>query len=215
MDKIISFKTDLPFYLRLPPSWFISYDDIYKECAIFCTHRFGEIQFCKSTELINNCKIKEYDLSNTNEPYKEYKYKITGCSEYLREEVPTLIINRAKNGGFTELKSYTEIDMLLLINDIDNVNESILKNRISDNLNHFINIYRLITQDPYILKIDFELDLYIMDIRIAEFPANLKNRTMIEVVKDLANIEFSDYIGEGRKEILRLNHLKDIWPEKI
>jgi len=209
MCQLISFKTDLPFYLRLPPNWFISYDNFHGECAIHCSHRFGQKQFSKSTPMINNLKIKKYDNYGKDRPYNKYQYQITGYSENLKEEIPTLNIDRSDNGGFTELETYTEIHMLLFE---DNIDEFTFKNRISNNLNHFINIYRLITQDPYVFKIDFELDLYIRDIRMASLPENLKDRTISEILENLDNIEFPDYIGQGRKEILRVNHLADIWP---
>ena len=214
MSDLISVKTDVPFYLRLPPYWFISHDAVKSKCAILCSHRFGEIRFNKNTKMYNNSEFKEFDKSNVTKPYKEYKYKTTNNYRDIKDEITTAEINVSKDGGFKELKTYTEFDMLLYWDGINKIDELILKERISNNLNHFLNIYRLVTQDPYVTKIDFDLDLYIVDIRVCKLLPNLKDLPIEKIIRDINKIKFMDNIGLGRATIQRLDSLEDIWPGK-
>ena len=214
MKFLVSFKTDLPYYLRLPYAWFLSYDDVYKECAINCRHRFGEIQFKKSTETINNTsllKIISPPITSNLPPYKYLKKDILAETG---EEITTSIVDLSENGGFTELRAYSEIDMIILVNDSEEVNYNNLKVRLSDNLNHFIDIYRLLTQDPYIKRVNIDTDLYIKDLRVAEIPEDLKELPFKELFGHIDKLGFGTKIGEHRFTNQRLNSIEDIWPGK-
>jgi len=214
MANLISFKTDLPYYLRLPFAWFLSYDDIYKECAINCRHRFGEIQFKKSTEIINNTSLSKMISPPITTGLPTYGYKKTDVLAVTGEEITTSLIDLSENGGFTELRAYTEIDMIIFVGDSEKVDSKNLKERFSNNLNHFINIYRLIQQDPYVKRINFNTDLYIQDISVAEIPEDLKDLPFKKIFESIGKIAFKSKIGEGRTTTQRLNAIEDIWPGK-
>ena len=214
MPSLVSFKTDLPYYLRLPFAWFPSYDDIQKECAINCRHRFGEVQFKKSTEIINNTSLSKIISPPIKSDLPTYKYKKTDILAETGEEITTSIIDLSENGGFIELRAYTEIDMIIFVDDSEKINYNNLKTRFFNNLNHFINIYRLIMQDPYIKRINLDADLYIQDIRVAEIPDNLKNLPFKKLFEYIGKLAFGTKIGEGRSTTQRLNSIEDIWPGK-
>lgn len=214
MAELVSFKTDLPFYLRLPFAWFLSYDDIYKECAINCRHRFGEVQFKESTEIINNTSLSKIISPPIKSDLPTYKYKKTDILADTGEEITTSVIDLSENGGFIELRAYTEIDMIIFVGDSEKIDYKNLKERFSNNLNHFINIYRLIVQDPYIKRINLDTDLYIQDIRVAKIPDDLKDLPFKKLFENISTIAFGTKIGEGRTVTQRLNSIVDIWPGK-
>lgn len=82
-------------------------------------------------------------------------------------------------------------------------------------LNHFIDIYRIITQDPYVRRINEQLDTYLIDYSVGTIPQKYKADSPDGILRNIQDIEFSREIGKGRQLKYRLNTLEDLFPGKI
>jgi len=130
-------------------------------------------------------------------------------------EVSTLQIDTSSKGGFTKIRGFTEMNILLVVPENGDPFSLDNKNRSIQVLNHFLDIYRLITQDSYVHRIDDELDLYLIDYSVGRIPDTLQNSTAREILLNINNIEFPKDIGDFRQIRTRLNTLEDLFPGKI
>jgi hypothetical protein len=82
-------------------------------------------------------------------------------------------------------------------------------------LNHFLGLYRLVTQDPWVVPIDHELDLYLIDNATGAVPKHLQGMPADEVLLHLDAIPFATDIGARRQYTYRLNTLEDLFPGEV
>ncbi|HMQ79970.1 MAG TPA: hypothetical protein PKE39_01675 [Ignavibacteria bacterium] len=207
---VVSAKFDLPFYLRLPSNRFLSYDEKHKICVIIPLQRLGEKIFNKKTklaeeqELLDDPQIHEL----TTRKILGYDYKVV--SDYNDKQITTLETRIQENGGFTQLQAYTEITMFIYVLN-ENPKSEDIKKRLFANLNHFLKIYKLVTQDPFITKIDKELNLYYVDWGIGKIKETAKDQDVNEILW-LKDVIFSSQIGEDRGIQLQTNSIEDLYP---
>jgi len=211
--KVLACRFDLPFYLRLPSSAFTTWDPEYGVAAFYPVQRMGHVSFSKSCIFQGAEKLLDSISPNIQRP-PEYKYKMT-CPTKAHVEVPTLSIDSGQEGGFSELRAYTEITIFIVISEFNNKISDTFKDRAFQTLNHFLDVYRIITQDPYVYRIDDELDIYLVDYSIGAVPQEYQNSPAATILKHINDVEFPREIGKERELKIRLNTLEDLFPGKV
>jgi len=159
--RILATRFDLPFYLRLPPSGFFTWDPEFTIAAILPCPNVGQVSFSKSTTLIDPAQLLNQTCA-PRENTSDHKVLMT-CQTEDYGEVPTLHIDNAATGGFSELRTYTEVNIFIVTTESDDARLAVSKARSFEVLNHFIDIYRLVTQDPYVYRVGEEFDTYLVD----------------------------------------------------
>jgi hypothetical protein len=212
--SVLSARFDIPFYLRLPSSAFFTWDPEYGTAAIYPRQHLGEITFSKdSSKFVSAKKL----LDSPSQPIEGLFYPeiLMTCKTKGFGEVPTLHIDTGPTGGFSELRAYSELSVFIAIEKDHDPFSSRAKARIFDVLNNFIDIYRIITQDPYIHRIDEEFDTYLVDYSAGVIPEQYHDSLSGDMLKHIQEIAFHSEIGKGRQLKTRLNTLEDLFPGKI
>lgn len=210
---VLASRFDLPFYFRLPSIGYFTWDP---ECDVALIHpqqRAGEVSFSKSCRFVNAKKL----LDSTCPPVKgpsQYEYLLE-CETEDHDKISTLYINTRPTGGFSEFRAYTEITIFIVIEGNQDPFCHKSKARAFQILHHFINIYRVVTQDPFVYRIDEEYDTYMVDYSIGTVPRKYEDSSVTDILKNIQNIALQGEIGKGRELKLRLNTLEDLFPGKV
>ncbi len=210
---ILACRMDLPFYLRLPSEGFLTWDPEQEAALLLPYQRLGEVSFSRTTSFRNVARLLDSPGPAVTGPV-EYRYCMT-CSTQEYGEVPTLRIEVLHNGGFSELRAYSEIAVFLTIREDEAPPSNESKARAFVILNHFIDLYRLITQDPYVHRLDGDLDLYVVDYSRGMVPTPRNAGPVSTILQHLDEVSFSRDIGPNREIKIRLNTLEDLFPGRI
>ncbi len=212
---VVAARFDLPFYLRLPPNVFHSYDSEFGVCSILPMQRLGETSFGKKTCLLEKSYLLDGYCESPLQSYEVagYDYKMTSVLEN-NEEKPTLEIFVKKNGGFKQLRAYSEIIIWIYVKDKEVDNDKV-RNRVFENLNHFLNLYSLITQDSYLHEINEKLHPYYIEYLVGQIPEELKDAPPIKILTSLDKIKFNLDMGQFRQITISTNSIDDLFPGKI
>lgn len=212
--SVLSARFDIPFYLRLPSLAFFTWDPEYGTAAIYPRQHLGEIIFSKVSLKFKNAKKL---LDSPSQPTEGLFYPefLMTCETKGFGEVPTLHIDTGQTGGFTELRAYSELTVFIAIEKDHDPFSSSAMARIFEVLNNFLDIYRIITQDPYVHRIDGELDTYLIDYSAGVIPEKYHDSSSGDILKNIQEINFHSEIGKGRQLKFRLNTLEDLFPGKI
>jgi hypothetical protein len=210
---VLASRFDLPFYLRLPGSVFLTWDPEDIAAAILPRQRLGQVSFSKTTNLVPEATL----LDAPSPPaFDTPAHKVLmACETKGYGEVPTLHIDTSQAGGYAELRPYTEVTVFLGVSDEGQARGARQKVRVFKILNHFLALYRLVTQDPWVDSIDPELDLYLIDDAIGIVPKHLREAPADQVLLRLNSIQFATEIGDHRQYTYRLNTLEDLHPGKV
>lgn len=220
MKNLFLVKFDLPFYLRLPSSRFFTWDPKFKYACIIPGQFIGEESFSricnkivdttKTLGITQPCNL--LDSPGEDKQGIQYKYPVASVIEDGNEYL-TQIIDTNSDGGFVQLKPFTEIK-IFLVSDRDILTDDI-KERSLDILNHFLDVYRIITQDPSIHRI-YNLNTYLIDYLIGEkdITENFNDEDALEILKNIDKYDFPNGIGELRSTEQRIGTLDDIFPGK-
>jgi hypothetical protein len=130
-------------------------------------------------------------------------------------DVPTLHIDTGSKGGFSELRAYSELTVFIVIEKDHDPFSTSAKARIFEVLNNFLDIYRIITQDPYVHRIDEEFDTYLVDYSAGTIPQQYHGSSAGNILRNIQEIPFHSEIGKGRQLKTRVNTLEDLFPGKI
>lgn len=133
--------------------------------------RLGEVSFSKTTGLIPDTHLLDSPSVSACEP-PAHRVVMT-CQTHEYGEVPTLRIDTGQTGGFGELRPYTEMTVFVVLSEESHAQDDTQKTRVMRILNHFLALYRLVTQDPWVNAIDPELDLYLIDDAVGAVPEAL------------------------------------------
>jgi len=138
------------------------------------------------------------------------------CVSEKYGEVPTLHIDTGRTGGFSELRPYTEVAVFIVVNgELSAPPSPESKDRAFRVLNHFLDIYSMITQDPYVRRIDRELDIYLIDFAVASVPPEIAQKPARAILDRISDIHFPTQVGKGRQLQYRVNTLEDLFPGQI
>lgn len=137
------------------------------------------------------------------------------CETAEYGEIPTLEVAISPRGGFRELRAYSEVTVFLVIDDYERGVSEESKKRATFVLNHFLDLYRLITQDPYVHRVDEELHLYFIDYSLGAVPAQYRTDDARTILSHLDEVNFPHDIGPNRNVKIRLNTLEDLFPGRI
>jgi hypothetical protein len=86
-----------------------------------------------------------------------------------------------------------------------------LTGRVEMAANHLIDIYRATTQDPFVRRVDFELDMFVVAFNFGIVPAALVGRPAAEILRNIQQIQFSQELKDHRFHY-RLNTWEDLFP---
>jgi len=211
---VLSSRLDLPFYLRLPHMVFPTWDPEDGAAAILPRQRLGQAGFSRSTRLVEESRVLD---SPSPPPYLPPGHDVVmTCVSDELGEVPTLSFDTTQNGGYAELRPYTEATVFVTLPRVPSAEQvAAQKERVGKVLNHFLTMYRLVTQDPWVVPLNLSLDVYLQDDSIGRVPDQLASRPPAEILRNLGSIGFATEIGTGRQYTYRLNTLEDLYPGKI
>ena len=212
-DVVLAVRFDLPFYLRLPTNGFFTWDPECATAAIYPRQNIGEVSFAKTSTLINPNQLLDSPSPPIEGPIN-HTVVMTSESKAFGK-IPTLRINTASAGGYSELRAYTEVTIFIVIRAGRDPLSLESKDRAFQVLNHFIDIYRLITQDPYVHRIDQALDTYLVDYSIGAIPENLRSASAGDILSKTNDIHFPQAVGDRRHLQYHLNTLEDLFPGPI
>jgi len=210
---ILASRFDLPFYLRLPSSVFLTWDPEDAVAALLPRQRLGQVSFSRTTGLVPETRLLDSPGPAPHTP-PAHKVLMT-CQTKDYGEVPTLHIDTSQAGGFAELRPYTEATVFVTLPAEVDGQKGRQKARVMKILNHFLGLYRLVTQDPWVVPIDHELDLYLIDDAVGAVPEHLRNASADQVLLQLNSIPFATDIGDRRQYTYHLNTLDDLFPGKV
>lgn len=210
---ILACRTDLPFYLRLPSSGIFTWDPNKGTAAIVPLQRLGDTQFLKPTQFANVHRLLDSPSAETEGP-AEYTHVMT-CETVEYDEIPTLEVAISPRGGFRELRAYSEVTVFLVTDNYERGMSEEDKRRAIFVLNHFLDLYRLVTQDPYVHRVDDELHLYFIDYSLGAIPAQYRTDSARTILSHLDEVHFPRDIGPNRNVKIRLNTLEDLFPGKV
>lgn len=211
---VLSSRFDLPFYLRLPSLVFPAWDPAGGAASVHPRQRLGQASFSRTTRLVAEDRVLD---SPSPPPYLPPGHDVVmTCVSTTLGEIPTLSIDTTLNGGYAELRPYSEATVFVTLPAVPG-GEQIAqqKDRVGKVLNHFLTMYRLVTQDPWVVSLNLELDVYLVDTSIGRVPAELATLPPAEVLRNLGAIPFATEIGAGRQYTYRLNTLEDLYPGPI
>jgi hypothetical protein len=195
-SQVYSFRFDLPFYLRLPGSLFLAWDPNDSAAAVLPRQRLGEVVFSKTTGLVPEERLLD---SRVFAPYTPSRHGVAMlCETPVYGNLPTLRIDTGLDGGCAELRPYTE--MYVFVSDVVAADQ--LLPRVFAIVNNFIGLYRLVTQDPWVIQVDRELDIYLVDRAVATVPEDLRTKSCEELFKEFRLLRFETGIDAQRNHSL-------------
>lgn len=207
--ELYASRFDLPFYLRLPSSVFLTWDPNDSIAAVLPRQRLGEVSFSRTTSLVQEATLLD---APAPPPYGAPAHLVVmTCETRDGRTVPTLRVDTSVAGGCAEVRPYTEITVFVS----DAVRRGEQRTRTFRILNHFLDLYRLVTQDPWVVPIDPELDVYLIDSAVAAVPEEHRNQTCEEILGQLSSLHFATDIGAERHHQYRLNTLEDLFPGSV
>lgn len=211
---VLSSRLDLPFYLRLPSKVFATWDPEAGVAAVLPRQRLGQAGFTRTTRLVPEATLLD---APSPPPYLPPGHDVVmTCVVPTVGEIPTLSIDTTLDGGYAELRSYTEITVFLALREVPDAKAlSDHRARMTAVLNHFLTMYRLVTQDPWVVPVNLELDIYLIDDAVGQVPEGLRDAPPGELLRNLAAIPFATEVGAGRQYTYRLNTLEDLFPGPI
>jgi hypothetical protein len=80
--------------------------------------------------------------------------------------------------------------------------------------NHLIDIYRATTQDPFVRRVDFELDIFVVAFSFGSVPAPLVGRPPEEILRNVQQVQFSGDLKDHRFHY-RINTWEDLFPGPV
>ena len=222
--KVLAAVMDLPFYLRLPSQGFMTWDPEFGVAAIQPRQNMGQVSFSKTCDLGAKDKlepghhIKPQSLLDSPGSPPEgmgyYQWMVTSIlGNDNGPDVPTLRLSNG--GGFSELRPYTEITVFTVVTDESTPISETAKSRTFEVLNHFIDVYRLITQDPHVFSLDKKMDLYLVDYSLCKIPQDLTQSDTEGILRQIDRIAFPQQIGPTREVDLHVCTLDDFFPGRI
>jgi hypothetical protein len=174
MSRVVAARFAVPFYLRLPLGLFAAWEPETGVCAILNFRRLGDLSFGGTSSLVSeNSLIDSYEPRPFETP--EHQILMT-CVLANGSEIPTLRISTGAGPSFTELRSYSELVVFFVLDSpVPELNQ--LTSRVEAAANNLIDIYRAATQDPFVRRVDFELDMFIVAFSFGVVPASLAGRS--------------------------------------
>src|SRR5438034_8412765 len=102
---------DLPFYLRLPSSLFLTWDPHDSLAGILPRQRLGEVSFSRTTTLVQESTLLDAQAPH---PYDAPRHLVVmTCETRDGRTVPTLRVDTGAAGGCAEVRAYTEITLFV------------------------------------------------------------------------------------------------------
>lgn len=175
--------------------------------------RIGQVSFARTTTLLAEKQLLDSIAPPSQLPGGHNV--LLKCRTVSRGELPTLAIDTSATGGFTELRPFTEVTVFVVVATEADTEVGRQRTRVMGVLNHFLNQYRLVTQDPWVRPVDHELDLYLIDDAVGRIPESLRSATTSDVLLALGEIPFDKRIGRWRNYTYRLNTLEDLFPGPV
>ncbi len=211
---VLSSRLDLPFYLRLPSKVFATWDPEGGVAAVFPRQRLGQAGFARTTRLVPESALLDSPSPPPYLPPGDVVFMT--CVVPTIGEIPTLSIDTTLDGGYAELRPYTEATVFIALREVPDAKAlSEHRARMTSVLNHFLTMYRLVTQDPWVVPINLALDIYLIDDAVGQVPDALRDSPAEELLRNLASVPFATEIGGGRQYTYRLNTLEDLFPGPV
>lgn len=209
--KIVASRFSIPFYLRLPTGFLLGWEPEAGVCAILPFRRLGEVSFSSACSLTSPAEVLDsYGSPIVETP--EHEMLMT-CQLANGLEIPTLKIKTGAAGGFHELRSYSELVVFVLVaGPLPPLREIAV--RVAAATNHLIDIYRAVTQDPFVRRLDFDLDLFVIDYSFGVVGSALAEGSPIEIFRGIESVSFSAALEDHRFQY-RLNTWEDLFPGPV
>lgn len=213
MKSIWAAHVPLPFYLRLPDRHvFLVHDPDTGVSALMGHRRMGEISFREGWNTPHGPLPPESVIDGYQPPppteFPEQQHFMT-CVLADGREIPSLFLRTGPNPAFSEMRPYSEAILFLLA--ADTPDSATLVRRAFCRLNHFLDVYRAVTQDPYVHQLDPELDVTIVGFARAVLPAGMETLAAAEALARIPELRFES----GNVFRYRLNTFEDLWPGPV
>ena len=217
MKKVVlASRFDLPFYFRLPSKGFFTRDPQCGVAATCLEQHIGEVSFSKSGKFLNAKRLLDlsYPLWMPHRsrsmsiwwrviprPMAKYQHCILTLDQLVDFQ------SVAPTARWLSSRSFLEGQILFTYNKS--------RARTFRVLNHFIDIYRIITQDLYVYRIDEKFDTYVVDYSVGTIPQLYQDNSANDILRNIQDVKFPGEISKGRQLTCRLNTLEDLFPGEV
>lgn len=215
----VSLMLDIPFGIGLPNGGYKVYDPVKGIAIVQITLREGSRSFFRGVPISSPTPTTDpkNNTSGDERPRQEYNYLLTSMLADGTEKA-TLKINSGVDGGFTEAKYFSEMQVTFLENDLSDIDsrDSYLLRRTTDILNPFLDKYRLLVDDYRITHVSADRNYYLAICYTSPLTTDELALTTERFFEGLRRGRtFYHTIGHGASNIIRVNSLDHLgpWPQ--
>lgn len=216
MKWVVAARLPVPFCLRLPPQLFLSWDPEASVCGILSFRRLGTVSFSNGWTPPPDPSFRPEMVIDAYAPPPQ-EIPAHGmcmvCKTSDEKTIPSLLISTGPRGGFSELRGYSDMIVYVVVENQLGTAEQ-LNVRVFKALNRFLDVYRAVTQDPYVHRLDPALDVFLVAYRDAIVPAHLDGSSVQEILSRLGDVQHPEG-GDRYRFHYRLNTLEDLYPGPI
>lgn len=214
MRQLASVRFPVPFYLRLPLQVFLGWEAAAGTCGILNFRRLGGVSFSSGWAPTESpVPFSPEDLIDSFEPPPhempdEHRCVVASNPDGIK--VPSLTISAGKKTSFAEMRAYSEVIVFVFVESPVAALEPVI-DRAFAAFNHFVDLYRVITQDPYVFRLESQLDTFIVGVSTANLPAGFINLSEVDVLGRLGEVSFPNAYRFQH----RVDAIQDLFPGPV
>jgi hypothetical protein len=207
---------DIPFSLAIPNGQYTVYDPVKKIAIVQVAMREGSRSFFRDTPItgptsFTDLKQKAKELERPRQPHS---YVVVSKLKDGTQKA-TLNIHSGADGGFAEMKYYTEVQITYLEDDLGVLGkqDGAVLSRATDILNRFLDKYRLFTEDYRVGRVSSERNFYFAMCHTSPLSQDERGLTIEQLFDTLkTGREFLQPLGHGGANILRQHSFELLGP---
>jgi hypothetical protein len=162
LPGVVSVIFDVPFPISIPDDHYTAYDPQKVTAVVTVAAKTGKRAFFRAGRIVGpNAPEGPHEQPPGQErPRGNYNY-VAASRTPDGNQIPTLNINTAVDGGYAEPKYFSEVTVTYLADDINSIaDQNAVFRRACEILNPFLDKYRVLNQDYRISPVSMERNFY-------------------------------------------------------
>lgn len=209
-NMVAHVRWEMPFPILLPSYVFLCWEPVEGVAAFVPEGQIGSLQWHRTSTFFSPKEIfGENPIVQNPASFPKENYRMASINNRTKKEITTLELFGGPEGGFKEARPYSIANIFLYIRSGPKRDEIDVGIRANAALNNLIDVYRLLSLDPYLRKMGDD-DHYDTIITYATLPDHLMDLPAGDALLHIEELKFSAMIGEGRVSKIGLDSLEDL-----
>jgi hypothetical protein len=206
---------DIPFVLALPNATCLCYDPKKGVAAVQTLLKEGSRAFFRNMPIQGPTTFEQLKQAakEYERPRVDYSY-LAVANLHDGQKRAALNIHCGTDGGFAEVKYYSEVHVTFLEDDLGHIGTgNLVMERVAAILNPFLDKYRLLMQDFRVGRVASDRNFYVTVCHTSPLTPDEVSLSAEELFARMDRPRtFRTQLGLGAMNVLRINHLEHLLP---